>query len=72
MALNWAICIAVAAAIHQVQFVVVSEDIRLLKVAKISFDLTLWQLTSFKGFLAFLRNSDNSKLTLTSLTLLHK
>nr|CAH0103862.1 unnamed protein product [Daphnia galeata] len=31
MALNWAICIAVAAAIHQAQFVVVSEDIRLLK-----------------------------------------
>ncbi len=33
MVFNWAICIAVAAAIiHRVQLVVVSEDIRFLKV----------------------------------------
>jgi hypothetical protein len=41
MVLNWAICIAVAAAIHRVQLVVVSEDIRFLKVfmVQISFKL---------------------------------
>ncbi|XP_046464007.1 uncharacterized protein LOC124209837 isoform X1 [Daphnia pulex] len=35
MVLNWAICIAVAAAIHRVQLVVVSEDIRFLKESQI-------------------------------------